>query len=234
MHKRMTTVAIIPARKGSKGILNKNLADLNGKPLVQYSIEVAKEAESIDFVVVTTDWLEVKKLSESLDVDYIRDRPANLSSDTASMAETIDDVLAWLATEYDVIVDAFVLLQPTSPLRVKSDIDNSVAMLTNEYDSVIGVSKIQEHPFECVEVTSDGSWNYLIEPSSKFTRRQDYDRDFNFINGAIYTVKADFFKKSHLFVSKRTYFYLMPKERSVDIDHQYDLDLANFLLSRDE
>ena len=228
----MTTVAIIPARKGSKGIINKNLALLNGKPLVQYSIEAAMQAESIDIIVLTTDWPDVIKLGKKLGVDYIRDRPANLSSDTATMAETVDDVLKWLKVEHNLTTDILVLLQPTSPLRTAIDIDKSVEELTDEVDSVIAVSKIQEHPYECIEIAADSSWDYLAEPETKATRRQDYDRDFYFINGAIYTVKGMHFEKSHNFLSEKTYFYEMPKERSIDIDYQNDLDFAEFLLHK--
>lgn len=230
----MTTVAIIPARKGSKGIIGKNLTILNGKPLVQYSIEAAMQAHSIDIVVLTTDWLDVSKLGKKLGVEYIRDRPKNLSSDTATMVETVDDVLQWLQDEHKLTTDIIVLLQPTSPLRTSFDVDNSMEKLSHEFDSVIAVNKVQEHPYECIEVTSDDQWSYLAEPKSQLTRRQDYDSNFYFINGAIYAVKTSVFMEAHRFVTKKSFFYFMPKNRSVDIDYQGDLDFVEFLLAKEK
>ena len=227
----MTTVAIIPARQGSKGIVGKNLTILNGKPLVQYSIEAAMQAHSIDIVVLTTDWPVVSKLGNKLGVEYIRDRPKSLSSDTATMVETVDDVLQWLQDAHKLTTDVIVLLQPTSPLRTAIDVDNSMEKLSHEFDSVVAVNKVQEHPYECIEITSDDQWCYLAEPKTQLTRRQDYDGDFYFINGAIYVVKTSVFMEVHHFLTKRSFFYRMPKNRSVDIDYHDDLDFAEYLLA---
>ncbi len=227
----MITIGVIPARQGSKEIKNKNLVSLGGKPLVQYTIEAAIEAVTIDYVVLTTDCSQILSLAQQYSVDYVRDRPAELASDTATTQDVVADVLAWLKNEFNIVVDVIVLLQPTSPFRVKMDIDTAVGMLTDEADSVISVNQVREHPYECVELAQNGQWKYLRQPKQKMTRRQEYNNCYYFINGAVYVVKSEYFCLNHNFISDKANFYIMDNDRSIDIDSLGDLEYARYLLS---
>jgi len=229
----MTTIGVIPARKGSKGIKNKNLAIINNKPLLQYSIDSACNSELLDHIVLTTDCPKIMRLGADLGISYIRERPAELATDEASMSATLLDALVWLQLEHGIESEVVVLLQPTSPLRLSTDIDGAIGNLTTEFDSVIAVNQVQEHPFECVEIAANGEWSYLAEPDFEVNRRQEYSKNFYYINGAIYVVRRKFFVESQRLISEKSGFYEMPRNRSVDIDYQEDLDHAEFLLGKE-
>lgn len=224
----MCTVGIIPARSGSKGIPGKNLKLVEGKPLIQYTIDEALKSK-LDFVVVTSDCPEILNFSEKCGIRYLRKRPSNLATDTANMVDTIEDVLDWLAVEKSILVNSFVLLQPTSPLRTFQDIDDVLDKSSPSVKSIISVCLVKEHPCEIVETGLEGGWKYLVEDMSS-SRRQDYHDSFYFINGAIYLRGTDVFRDTKTLIDKGSEFHVMPRSRSVDVDEPVDLALVEFYL----
>lgn len=229
----MKVLAIIPARGGSKGIPKKNIVDLNGKPLIQYTIDVAKNSQKIDKVFLSSDDHEIINVSKKLGLisNYIR--PESFASDTATASEVILDALLWLEKNEDYCPDAVMFLQPTSPLRTVNDVDGAIKQFVKDSkDCLVSVHEMMEHPYECVFNINNNDWKYLAKQNKSATRRQDYKSSFYYINGAIYMVNVDFFKKEKVLISEQnTSFYIMPHERGIDIDEYTDLKRAEFFLN---
>jgi N-acylneuraminate cytidylyltransferase/CMP-N,N'-diacetyllegionaminic acid synthase len=215
----MNIMAFIPARGGSKGIPKKNLYPLCGKPMIQYTIEAAKESKYINNIFISSDSDEIIDFCKGQGLDVPYKRPSELATDTSTTIGAIDDCFRWLRQEKIPMPDAFVLLQPTSPLRIVEDIDQAVTLFLDDVKkSIVSVNKMIEHPYECVIIKETG-FEYLAKPKGNHMRRQDYEEDFYFINGAIYIAKPEFLQKHGKFVVEgQTKFYIMPKERGIDID----------------
>jgi N-acylneuraminate cytidylyltransferase/CMP-N,N'-diacetyllegionaminic acid synthase len=229
-------LAIIPARGGSKGIPNKNIINLNDKPLIQYTIEAAKNSQKIDRIFLSSDNNEIIKTARKLGVNSRYIRPSHLANDTATAVDVVLDALIWLKENENYVPDAVLLLQPTSPLRISEDIDQAIKQFVLEStDSLVSVHKMIEHPNECVFDIENKDWKYLAKENKNATRRQDYKNDFYYINGALYLANVNFFKKEKVFIKeKNTSFYVMPHERGIDIDEYYDLDMARMILQREK
>lgn len=222
---------MIPARGGSKGIHRKNLVLLNGKPLLQHTIEAAQQSRAVGRILLTTDDAEILELGASLGLDVSYTRPVELAEDDTPMSVTLAHSLEWLEKKYGVL-EEFMVLQPTSPLRTASDIDNAIEMYSkSQKNSLISVNITGEHPYECV-VLQDGGWKYLAENTIGATRRQEYPNNFFYINGAIYITKVNSFKASGKIMDEDSVcFFPMQREHSIDIDNLYDLMIAEAIIS---
>jgi CMP-N,N'-diacetyllegionaminic acid synthase len=224
----MTVLGLIPARGGSKGIPRKNLVQLDGQPLIAYSIEAARNSSLITDVMISTDDAEIAAAGEALGVKVPRLRSPQYATDSAGVVEVVEEALDWLRRDGKPEPELVVLLQPTSPLRSAQDIDGTIAALrANGCESAISVHEMIEHPAECVTVTADG-WRYLVPPPAGSTRRQDYAGSYQFINGAVYAVTPRFLRKNRCFVmdSAMTALYEMDRARGVDINYPFDLKVA--------
>ncbi|TAN45249.1 MAG: acylneuraminate cytidylyltransferase family protein [Nitrospirae bacterium] len=222
----MRITAFIPARGGSKGIPKKNLALLNGKPLIQYTIEAAKKSRYINDIFVSSDDSEIIGFCESVGVSVPYRRPEELATDSSSIVDTLMHALDWMGKRKE-LPYVIMLLQPTSPLRTANNIDEAVELFVSDgAESLISVHRMVEHPYECLKVAA-GGWEYLVRPEKEAFRRQDYNEDFYYINGAIYIVKTDFFIREKKFVlENRTKLYIMPPEKGVDVDDALGLKKA--------
>jgi CMP-N-acetylneuraminic acid synthetase len=224
---RNSIIAIIPARGGSKGIFKKNIRLLAGKPLVYYSIHAARESKFIPYTVVSTDDDDILNVSIAEGALGIK-RPIEISLDTSRTIDTIFHALDQCAVQ-NIKPEIVVLLQPTSPLRSSFDIDNAIELfLQSGADSVISV----------VEVGHPPHWNMVIEESylrpifdekSFRMRRQDLPKTY-LPNGAIFITSIESLKLNHSFYCPKTKPYIMPAERSVDIDNELDLFLAEAIM----
>ncbi len=148
------------------------------------------------------------------------------------MSATLAHCLDWAQQAFGAC-NEFMLLQPTSPLRTARDIDAAVRLYreSNKH-SLLSVNAMSEHPYECVELTSEG-WSYLVKDASGASRRQDYRNAYYYINGAIYITRVDLFQRSGKMMDEDSVcFYPMAREHSVDIDEAVDLNLAQALLSQ--
>lgn len=218
-------IAIIPARGGSKRLPNKNILDLGGKPLIAWSIEVALNSKFIDKVIVTTDCEKIAGISREFGAEVPFIRPEHLSTDTASSNDVINHVLAHYENQFD----SFLLLQPTSPLRNNTDIQNAFN-LKKHHASVVSVCEAEHSPLWSNTLPEDFSMVNFIQDKVKNVRSQDLPTYYR-INGAIYLTDIDYFVENNGFISENTVACIMPQERSIDIDTLLDFKICNLLIN---
>lgn len=222
-------IAIIPARGGSKGLPGKNIKLLAGKPLIAYAIEAALEAKEVNRVVVSTDDEEIAKVALLYGAEVPFLRPDFLATDTAMAVDNYIYTIERLAAENGEEINEFVVLQPTSPLRISDDIDNAVRIFhLKNADSVISYTQ-EQHPVSWHKyVNSDGSFEDIFDPN--ISNRQALRASY-YPNGAVYVFKFAMIKERKYYTDK-SYAYVMPRERSVDIDYLMDFKYAEFLLTQ--
>lgn len=211
------TLAIIPARGGSKGIPKKNITLLSGKPLIAYTIESAFNSKYIDKIIVSTDSQEITRIAKTYGAEVIL-RPSILAGDEVPTEPVIEHVLNYLK-KYDYVPDLVVLLQCTSPLRRKNDIDNSIDyLLDHDFDSVFSVF---ENKFFVWKQESNKliplNYDYLKRP-----RRQDKSKEY-IESGSIYVFDRVTFEKEKNRICGKVGIYIMPYESSFEIDEPFDL-----------
>jgi N-acylneuraminate cytidylyltransferase/CMP-N,N'-diacetyllegionaminic acid synthase len=222
----LKTLALIPARGGSKGILRKNIQPLAGKPLIAWSIQAALACHEIAAVVVSTDDEEIAEISQRWGAEIPFMRPAELAQDNTPSIDVALHALQHLPQ-----FDAILLLQPTSPLRTQADIDGCLLMATTQQaQSVVSVSEPAQSPYWMFRLGTDGRLSKLIS-AQDVTRRQDLQPVYA-INGALYFAKADWLRAKKSFLTGDTLGYIMPPEKSVDIDTPLDWKFAELLLSK--
>ena len=223
----MKKIAIITARSGSKGLPNKNILMLGDKPLIAYTIEAAKKSELFDRIIVSTDSLEYKKISEKYGAEVFI-RGEELSNDKASSFMVIQDVLERVTEKYDY----FVLLQPTSPFRTEEHIKESISNFEKKYekfDFSISMQKSEKTAKLIAPLEEDCSLkNYSIDFSNY--ARQKYDEYYP--NGAIFIGKVKEYLKQKHFFGERSLAYIMNREDSLDIDDALDFEIAIFTLMK--
>lgn len=221
-------LAIIPARSGSKGLEDKNIKSLNGKPLIAYTIEAAVKSEVFEDIIVSTDSEKYKKISEEYGawVPFLRSK--ELAQDTSSTNDVIEEVLLNLKNvgkEYD----SLMILQPTSPLRDIEDIKNSIKFFNEKKaNSVVSMCECDHSPLLTKTLGENMSLDGFLS-NLKQTRRQDLKKFYR-INGAIYLMKVDYFLKFKDFYKENSYAFIMDKKKSLDIDDVYDFKYAEFLM----
>lgn len=227
----MRNIAVIPARSGSKGLKNKNIKNLNGKPLLAYSIDAAKEAKLFDVVHVSTDSEEYAGIAEEYGAEVPFLRNPVTASDTAGTW----DIVRYVLKEYKArneLFDVVTVLQPTSPLRTSQDIQNAYAFFLDKQANMISsVCEMEHSPLWSNTLPEDLSMSDFENEEYAFLPRQRlplYYRE----NGAIYIIKArQLFLDINIYKDK-CYAYIMDKNHSVDIDSQYDFEVARALLNR--
>ena len=229
----MSFLYFIPARSGSKRIKNKNLAKLGGKPLISYTLNICKKLEQNQNTVVSTDDVRIKKLCIKQGFLKIHNRSKIVSKDDTSMADLIYDFLKSLTNEDLKKYKNLVVLQPTSPLRTCGDVSKLLNIFKKKkLHSLASVSRVREHPYECVEMKND-KWEYIRQPKKKTTMSQKYNKNFFFIDGSIYISSFKFLKKyKSLVVKNKTKLTPANNNFSVDIDEYHDLFLAGYYLNK--
>lgn len=224
----MKRIAIIPIRSGSKGLKNKNILPLNGKPLVAYSIEAALKSKEFDTVFVSTDSAEYAEIAKKYGADVSFLRSPETSSDTAGSWDVVREVLEEFKNRGETY-DEIMLLQATSPLRNADDIKEAVKLFYDKKaDSVQSVCEMDHSPLWSNTLPEDHSMdNFAIDPYDDMPRQKlpKYYR----LNGAIYLLKVEELNKEKMFRHK-CYAYVMPAERSVDIDTEFDFRIAELYL----
>lgn len=219
-------IAIIPARGGSKRLPKKNVLPLQGKPLIGWTIDAALQSKYIDRVLVSTDDVDIATISKDFGAEVPELRPEHLANDTASTHDVIQYAVdSFCSDEY-----AFIILQPTSPLRNYQDIDAACELfIKKEADGVISVCPCEHSPLWSNHLSSDLSLNGFIR-SDNNKRSQDLD-EYHRLNGAIYIYSIEAFKaKAGIQYDNKTFAYIMPTIRSIDIDNQIDFLLADSCL----
>ncbi len=220
----MKILYLIPARGGSKGIPHKNIKLLNGKPLIQYSIEVARELADDKDICVSTDDYEIINVVENLGLKVPFLRPDYLANDTAGTSDVIIHALDFFSKQgkvYDVVV----LLQPTSPLRTVQDVKECIALYTPEYDMVTTVKESSVSAVLCKE-NPEGYLEQVIGGNN--VRRQDAEKLYEY-NGAVYVINATSIKEKGLEGFSKIKKYVMSPEKSIDIDTMLDWKLLEVI-----
>ncbi len=225
MHKGKTFLAIIPARGDSKRLLRKNVLDLNGKPLIAWSIEAGLKSKYIDKVIVTSDDDEILKISKQFGSDIIK-RPDELASDTATTFDAIKHTIE-NTNNYDYIF----LLQPTSPLRDEKYIDEAIKLLeSKEADAVIGVCEMDHSPLWSNVLPKDGNMNGFLRDEIK-NKRSQYLPTYYRLNGAIYICKTErLLAEKSFFIKDNIFAHVMDRKSSIDIDEEIDFKMAEVLM----
>jgi CMP-N,N'-diacetyllegionaminic acid synthase len=223
-------LAIIPARGGSKGLPGKNKKELYGKPLIAWTIEEAKSYSNIDRIVVSTDDDEIVEIAKKYGAEVPFIRPAVLANDTSSTIDVIFHAINWLKEHEDYRPEYILLLQPTSPLRIKEDIDGAIQMLKDKNArSIVSVCETDHHQWWSNTLPENGNMKDFLRPEILNKRRQVLPVFYR-INGAIYLADTDYLRERNSFFGSDTFAFEMPKEHSIDIDSDIDFKLAGLLL----
>lgn len=222
MYKTKKIIGIIPARSGSKGVKDKNIKTLAGKPLISYTIECAKATGIFDDIVVSTDSSKYADIAMQYGASVPFFRSQETASDSANSISVLEEVLNNLQETYDIVV----MLQPTSPLRQPFHIKEAVDLfLEKNADSVVSVSKFP-HSIAWVNSLDESlSMNGFIKKEYLNKRRQDLPQMY-MLNGAVYVFKASMINKDFNMFDDKSFAYIMDKEYSIDIDDEYDFKLA--------
>ncbi|MGZ8920082.1 MAG: acylneuraminate cytidylyltransferase family protein [Limisphaerales bacterium] len=222
----MRILGIIPARGGSKGVPRKNVRMLGGKPLICHSIDAAKGCKSVSHFLVSTDDPEITQIATSWGAEVLP-RPAELAQDATPMPKVIHHVLRERGTGFDIIL----LLQPTCPQRTPEDIDAALAAFENlQVQSVMSVYQVEDHHPGRMYQLESGRLAPLF-PEWIAARRQDLPAIYH-RNGAIYACRVDHFKRTGFLWDERPVPYVMPRNRSLNIDDPFDFEIAEFIYSR--
>ena len=227
MFGKQKILALIPARGGSKGIKDKNIIPLAGKPLIAYSIEAAKKSKYIDSIVITTDSERIAEVAKQYGARVPFLRPDELAADTS---KTIDAALHAIKTLKSMgeNYDTLVLLQPTQPLRTTDDIDKAIELYYESGENgLVSISTVDDSPLLIRSIDEDGKLINLLSQNST-CRRQDMPNYYK-VNGCIYINKIDELNENTSFNDNKVPF-IMYKEHSVDIDELSDLWMAEYYL----
>lgn len=222
-----SVLAIIPARGGSKGVPRKNIKDLAGKPLIAWTIEEAKRSKYIDKLVVSSDDQEIIDVSIKWGVDAPVRRPSELAQDDTPGIDPILHALEFYQ-EYEYVV----LLQPTSPLRNVKDIDGAIKLFAlKEELSCVSVTESSKSPYWMYKISKEGTMLPLFSKEDIPYQRQQAPKFYE-LNGAVYVATSKSLKATSSFLQDGTIPYVMPRERSIDIDNVSDFEYCEFLLMK--
>lgn len=226
----MNNIAIIPARSGSKGLPNKNILELKGHPLMYYTIKAALDSQLFDTIMVSTDSREYAEIAIECGAEVPFLRSDVMSSDYASSWDAVREVLNNYM-KIDKTFDYVVLLQPTSPLRDGTDIVNTwQRMRKTNSNNAVSVTEV-EHPVQwCFKLPTGGSLDGMSKSPYNYMRRQELEPYYR-ENGAVYIVDAKkIMNKDYNFYSDKCVGYIMPKEKSIDIDDKNDFEFVKIIM----
>jgi len=227
----MKVLGIIPARGGSKGVPRKNIRPLAGKPLFLYSAEAAESSALMRHVVLSTEDAEIAETAREHGVEVVR-RPDELAGDKVPMYPVAQHALEEAEKRFGLCFDAIMVLQPIAPLRTGEDIDNAIRLLERSgAESVIGVVRVYDHhPIRMKKIVDNRIIPFVfVEPEG--TRRQDLEPPAYLRNGAIYLIRRASLVAGSLHGTDQCP-YIMPPERSINIDEPLDFVTAELLVKR--
>ena len=228
----MNNIAIVPARSGSKGLKDKNIKVLNGKPLIAYTIEVALKSNQFETVMVSTDSEEYAKIARKYGAEVPFLRSEKTSTDESGSWDVILEVLSNYA-DLGKMYDTVCLLQPTSPLRNVDDIINSYKMLKEKgADAITSVCEVDHSPLWTMRLPSDRSMKEFRKDNRINVPRQKLDMFYR-LNGAVYIRKIRYLNDEIDILYENEYAYIMSKKNSVDIDTIDDFEYAEFLMKKE-
>lgn len=236
MYKKNKILAITLARGGSKGVKNKNIININGKPLISYTIKEANKSNYIDRYIVSTDSELIRKISIKYGADVPFLRPKKFATDRATSVDALVQAVNWIekndGQEYDIIIE----LMCTNPLKNYFDIDNIIKKIINtKADSVIAMHKLEDHhPIRIKKIVNDRIKNFILKEIPE-TRRQDLKPPAYIRSGSIYALKRNHLMRDRLrYGSKNSRPYILPQNRAINIDSLADCYVAEKILTNEK
>lgn len=227
MIRNKSVLGIIPARGGSKGVPKKNIRHLLGKPLISWTIEEANKSKYIDRLIVSTDDQEIAEVSKTWGAEIPFIRPSELAQDDTPGIDPVLHAIKMLP-DYEYIV----LLQPTSPLRLVQDVDTCLErVVEQEADSCVSVTLSDKSPYWMYQLTNESELKPVVVPDKPVLRRQDAP-DVFVLNGAVYVANTSWLQETRSFLHKETIGYVMPKERSIDVDTELDFCILETIIRK--
>lgn len=226
----MKTLYIIPARGGSKGIPGKNIKPLAGKPLIGYSIDVARQLAEDKDICVTTDDPKIINTVENMGLKVPFVRPPELATDQSGTYEVLLHALDFYESN-GVHYDTLVLLQPTSPFRTVDDVQACLNLYSPDIDMVVSVKQAATNPYYNAFETDENGFLHISKGEGNFTRRQDAPKVWEY-NGAVYVINVESLRKRTLGKFTRRRMYEMNAEHSIDLDTPTDWLIAETLISQ--
>lgn len=225
----------ICARGGSKGVQNKNIKELNGKPLVAYTIEQAKDSGLFEHIVISTDSDNIANVAKEYGAEVFFKRSEEMASDTAGKLDVIKDAFKRSEEHYNKTFDYLIDLDATAPLRNVEDIINSFNQFKeNDNDNLITAMPSRRSPyFNLVEQDKNGKVYLSKKLDSAVVRRQDAPKSYD-MNASIYIWKRDVILNTNSLFLEKTGLYVMPEERSIDIDNELDFEFVEFLMRKQD
>jgi len=232
MEERMKILAIIPARGGSKGILNKNIVDLKGQPLIHYTLKEAVKIKAFDRIIVSTESKQIKSVCDQIGNFVPFMRPDEFAQDNSRTIDVVEDIIGHLEKDYNETYDYICLLQPTSPLRSANDIEACIEMIKDQKKgSVVSLAKVDEpHPYK-MKILEEGQIKPFMKGTNSSIPRQELPHVYE-LNGAIYLCETRGLLRDRNFFPEPSLPYIMPMERSVNINNKFDLFKAEWLLNK--
>lgn len=226
----MKNIAIIPARSGSKGVKDKNIKELAGKPLIAYTIEAALQSAQFDEVMVSTDSEKYAEIAQFFGASVPFLRNESTATDTASSWDMVEEVLA-MYEKAGKVFDTFCLLQPTSPLRNSEDISTAYDLFKEKAEfAVVSVCEAEHSPLWCGHLPENNEFINFIDIES-VKQRQAYNKFYR-LNGAIYVVNIKKFREEKFLYRNGSFAYVMSQDRSVDIDTEIDFEFAEVVMMK--
>ncbi len=221
----------ICVRGGSKGVKNKNIKGLNGKPLIAYTIEQAKASGLFEHIVISTDSDNIASIAKQYGAEVFFKRSEEMASDTAGKLDAIKDAFKRSEEYYNKTFDYLIDLDATAPLRSVEDIINSFTQFKeNNNDNLITAMPSRRSPyFNLVEQDKDGKVYLSKKLDGAVVRRQDAPKSYD-MNASIYIWKRDIILNESSIFLEKTGLYVMPEERSIDIDNELDFKFVEFLM----
>jgi len=230
MYNNRKVLALISARKESKGLPNKNTKLLLSKPLIAWTIEDARDSRYVDRIVVSTEDRAIADISRKYGAEAPFYRPKRLAMDKTKYIDIVLHAIGWFEKKEGAVYDIIVILQPTCPLRTAGDIDKALALLfCKKAKAVVSVCEVEHPPYWANILPKDDCMRNFIKRGIVNKNRQELPLFYR-VNGAVYVSYWDYLKKTKSFFGKDTFAYIMPKERSIDIDGRIDFKLAELLM----
>jgi len=231
MKKNPSVLGLITARGGSKGVPKKNIKMVGGKPLIVWTIEAALKSHLVNRVLLSTDDKKIAKIGKDNNAEVPFLRPPDLAQDNSPHIDVLLNAIDWLIKNEGWQPEYVLLLQPTSPLRTFQDINEIISLgISENADSVVSICKSQIHPYKMKKINQKGMIIDYVKKPEGYLPRQKLPEVF-FENGALYLIKTDVLYQQRTLFPKNTIPYFMTEKNSLDIDTEWDMMLADFILS---
>ena len=227
-----TVLIYIPARSGSKSIIDKNIVDVCGKPLIAYSIEVGKKSKYVDRIIVSTDSEKYADIAKEYGAESPFLRPDELASDNAVEIDVIIHLMKWLEEHEGKKYDIVVKLEPTSALRLAEDVDKAIEkLIEKDSDSVVSVSESLTHPYWMNTLPDNHSMKDFIRPDALRKNRQELPVFYQ-LDGVVYVATWDAIREYKTWLAGNCFATITPEERAIDVDGPIQLEIVRILIGK--